>query len=438
MKREIQRHPDSNNGGGANNEGADLTGLGIGDDSNLNNKTTKIPDTTTTTTETPEAKLARESAEGLTKEKAISDLAIATKFGGIKLDDKGNALDATGKIVKTAEEIKASNETPTGVTIDDVDYKLDDKGNAVDKDGKIFKTKAELDSLESADEIPVTQEILQKSGLTILGEDGKPKTYEDTPEGLLTLSNDIANEKSKAIIKDYFTKRPDLQDFAKHLDRGGNKEDYFKQQQSSWRNVKLDEKNESQLISATVTDLMRTGMTKEQAEETAKLYKDTDKLKEFGKAAYTRLVNADKASDEAKERAYNEQVANETLQLENHWKSVDAVVKKGVLNNITIPETERQAFFEFIAFTADEHGNSKSTIERTKLPIELQLQLDYLVFKKFDLSKLITSAVKTSQANTLRNRFKTQGAMSGGEGADKSKMTKPNANADNISIDTLY
>ncbi len=444
MKTNIQRNLDAGNGGGANNAGSSIDGLGVGDDKDLNNGTTKLDATggqgatgqQDSVTETPEAKLARETAEGIAK----TNEETAKKFGGVKLDDKGNAVDAEGKIVKTADEIKAGGTTTadnaTAVTIDDVTYKLDDKGNAIDKDGKVFKTKVELDALTASQEIPLVDEILQKSGLTILDDKGQPKKYEDTTEGLLLLANDIAAEKAKTSLKSYFKARPEVEDYAKFLDRGGNKDEYFKRQSTAWSNVKFDDKDEAVMTSAIVADLMQTGMSKEQAEQTAKLYKDTDKLKEFGKAAHTRLVTGEQTRKQQEELNYNTEVAKEAKFWEDHWNNVNEIVKKGTLNNITIPETDREGFFAYVAFAADDNGNSKATLERQKMPVEMQLQLDYLAYKKFDLKTLISNAVKTEQVKSLRTRVTTQSGVSGGEGVDKSKFVK-NENADKIDINSV-
>lgn len=412
MKTIIQRNHDAGTPNGGGNAGSNLDGLGVGDDANLNNSTTVAstpaasnePSAGTPPAETSEAKLARETAE-----KAAAD-------------------------AKALED--ANKNAPQAVEIDGVQYQLDKDGNAIDKDGKITKTKAELDALESADELPLTDEILQKSGLQILDEKGQPKKYEDTPEGLLALSNDIAAEKSKGLIKQFFDTFPDVEDFALHLQRGGNKEDYFKKQTESWSNFKLDDKDDSQLTSVVVADLMNTGMSKEQAEATAKLYKDTDKLKEFGKAAYTRLTNFEKAQNAENQKAYDAEVAREKAMIDAHWENVKTVVKKGTLQHITIPETDRDAFFSYVAMDADGNGNSKATLDKQKMPVEIQLQLDYLQFKGFDLKTLITNAVKSEQVRTLRLRTKSgQSGVGGGEGIDKARLTKPN-DAD-INVDML-
>jgi hypothetical protein len=439
MKTIINRNHDANDTNGGNNAGtnSDLSGLGVGDDNTIinpnntntgnNNQNTGNNGGGNNDTETPEAKAAREANDQAVAAKTAADLETAKKFGGVKLDDKGNVVDATGKVVKTAEEIKNNSTTATAVEIDGVQYALDKDGNALDKDGKVHKTKAQLDALSAIDdELPLVDEIQAKSGYKLVDDKGNPKKYEDTPEGLLALATDIAAEKARTGIKKFFDAMPEVEDYAKHIQRGGTKEDYFKAQLSSWSNTKLDEKNETQLTSACVADLMATGMSKEQAEETAKMYKDTDKLKEFGKAAYTRLVQNEQTQKAAADKAYNDKIADEALKTENHWKAVEEVVKKGTLKHITIPETDREAFYAYIAFDADGNGNSKATLDRAKMPTEVQLQLDYLVYKGFDLKTLITNAVKSENVRRLRDRTKGDQQGAGGGMGDNTGKYKPN------------
>lgn len=404
MKLLAQRSPDPNDANGGNNGGLDLSGLGIGDDDDLGTKFVKTPDATDDGSKgTPEPIVLEPKAE--------KQLDLA------KVDEVPPG------------EAKA-------VTVDDVTYQLDENGDAVDKDGKIFKTKAELDALTEPEEVPLVDEILQKSGFKFTDDKGKPKVYEDSPEGLLELANDIASEKNKISITKFFNQYPSVKEYAEHLQRGGTDDQYFQKRSASWMSVKFDEKDEALLTNAVVAQLMTTGMAKDLAEATAKLYKDTDKLKDFGKAAYTTLVNSEKEKDRLEKADFDKKQKDQEAKDDLHWNNVQSVISKGVLNNITIPETDREGFFEYIAFAADERGMSKADIDQAKLPIEQQLQLKYFLYKGLKLDDLIKNTINTQKARSLRDRTKSgQKGLGGGEGPDKTKYTK--VSGDDISLDTI-
>lgn len=426
MNTENQNNHDANNTGGGNNAGADLSGLGTtADDLGIVSKGNN-----NSNSQDSNSSNQNSQQNSNTNNTGTTNSTDKDKNNQNASSDSGNNNSTDGN--DTNQEDK-----PKAVEIDGVSFEIDKDGNAVDKDKKIVKTKAEIDALIIAnEEIPLVEEVLQKSGYKILGDNGKPKVYEDSTEGLLALATDIANEKAKVVTRKFFDKFPRVEDFAKHLERGGTETEYFAKQSSAWSNVKFDDKNEDQLTGAVVAELTGQGISKEQAELTAKMYKDTDKLKQYGKEAYGRLVGKEKADDAKKEADFNTQLALDKDAEDKHWNNVNQVIKKGTLHNIIIPETDRDEFFSYIAFAADENGNSKAAIDRDKLPLEQQLQLDYLLFKGFDLKKLISSAVKQEKVLSLRSRMaQNQKGASGGEGVNKGNYAKPN-DVD-VSIDNL-
>ena len=131
-----------------------------------------------------------------------------------KVDDDKNAADKLAAD-KAAADAAAKEEAdknknsgtddtkPEAVELDGVKYKLNPTGDAVNEKGEVVKTKAELDALESSqeDEIPIVDEYLQKVGIEVLDENGKPKKFEDSVEGLI--------EANKAVAKIQATKEFD-------------------------------------------------------------------------------------------------------------------------------------------------------------------------------------------------------------------------------------
>lgn len=357
------------------------------------------------------------------------------------IDANGNLLNEDKTVFKTKDEydkIKTSgnsNNTATVVNLDGQDYKLDDKGNALDKDGKVFKTKDELDAIE-AESIPLVVELQKASGYIIKDEKGQPKQYEDTPEGLIEWTNDVAIEKAKALHQKFLEQNPEVVAYNEFLQRGGSPEEYFDRKSSSWKDVKLDEKNEAQLLEVIKADLLAAGVDEAQADFTAKAYKDTDKLKEFAKLAHKRLVdyevNRDKYETEQFQIQEKQRVENNT----KYWNSINDTINKGTLQNITIPENERSDFFKFISSDADGKGNTQAMINKAKANPETLLAIEYLFFKGLDLNKLVTNAAKTNQVRTLRSRVAgSQQGLQNGKGVNTGNYTK--SNVDDVSLDLI-
>lgn len=382
-------------------------------------------------------------------ENNLSGLGFNAKDLGIKPNDDTNNEDDVAKAAaakleeenkKKAEEearLKAQqnpNDTQvTGVRIDDQDYVLDKDGNALDKDGKVFKTKEELTALENEDdEIPLVDEIILKAGYELKDKDGNPKKYSDSIEGILEAANDIAEIKlNKAMQEAQAKEDARVKAFKEFIAKGGNEKEYFQHKAVSWKDTKFNDEP-SFLESAILEDFKRKGISKEQAERTLNLYKDSNSLKEFGKLAYDNLVKNDTEFEKKREEFLETRNKQEQEATKAHWTNVEQVIKKGTLNNITIPESERPEFFKYIALAVDEDGNSQADLDETT--VEQSLQLAYLKYKKFDLSKLIQAQVKKERVISLRSKL-SKNEVSSTEGAAQ-KVVKP-GDFGNLSLDSV-
>lgn len=367
-------------------------------------------------------------------EKAKQDEVVKKATEAKALEDKTKADKEAAEKAASGTSGGASDTLPEAVEIEGIKYKLDDKGNALDDKGAIFKTKEQLDELEAIDE-PVVDIIIKKAGFELKGDDGKPLLFEDTEEGIIQAALAIGKASAIKEREDLIKSDPEFEEFIEHKKRGGSLRDFAEKKTNSFSNIKLDENNEGQLMNIIMTDLLATGMSEDQAKITADMYKDTKRLKEFGKAAFERLVKNEKEVEEAEKKAFETRQKDYTEQVQNHWKSVKEVVNKGALNNLVIPEADKEAFYKYIAMRADDKGRSQRDLDMSKLPLERSLQLDYFLFKGFDLSKLITNAASTQRARTLRDKLKEKTGVGGGAGINKDNYQKPNDL--NISIDNL-
>lgn len=365
------------------------------------------------------------SQADLDAEKATEDARLAAEAAAKAKEGQGNQDDN-----------QDGNGTSEAVEIDGTEYSLDDKGNAVDKDGKVFKTKEELDALANTNtdsDVPFIEEYAKLTGVTPLDETGKPKVYPDTEEGLIAYNKDVIAIQVKQEVDAIYNQDKDVKALFEHKLRGGTTEDFIKKLNNSWSRIKFDPSNEDLLKNAVIAEQVSKGMSKERAELTANMYKDTNKLKEFGKEAFDNLVKDEKFIEEQEIKLRQAQELKEEEDNTNHWNKVKDIVTKGKLNNIVIPENDRDAFFKYMALPVDKDRNSQSALD--VLTEEQLLQLEYLKFKKFDLSKLITAAVKNERATTIRKRLSTEKGLGGGDGIDRNQFQS--VDTSNINLDSV-
>lgn len=356
-------------------------------------------------------------------EKAAADKLAADKLAADKAAQDKLAADKAAADEEVKRKAEGGNNNPEAVEIEGVKYQLDKDGNALDKDGKVFKSKQELDTLEEASEESLADIVIKGSGVQILDENGKPKVYEDTEEGLIQAAQDIADKKAELRFKTLIDSDPEFKEFLEYKQRGISITEYSKRKAESWKTVKLDENNENQLKDIVVTELVKKGMDKLQAEQTAELYKDTKRLKEFGKSAYQRLVNEEIATEKVEKENFEAALRQQEENNKTHWTGVKQLVTKGNINNVVIPENERDSFFNYVALDANGKGNSEADLAFNKLSIEQSLQLKYLLFKGLDLSKLVTLGVRKENVKSLRNKLNKNNSSSS-EGLNKDQYKK--------------
>jgi len=360
---------------------------------------------------------------------------------------KADADAEAAKLAKEAADKEAAakgsasaNNTDTVDTFfefEDKKFKIDENGNALNEDGTVFKTKEELEVLkntsnesgENNGEVsPLIEEVIQLNGVEILDETtGKPKVYEDSVQGLLEYAKDFAVHQVKESQIQFFKQYPQAKELAQHLAKGGSEEEFYKIKTSSWKNYTLDTSNEAQLSEVITKDLIAKGHSKEEAAELVALYKDSNKLEEKGKTALDNRRKDEAALDAKKEAEGKQKAIEYQTRIENYWKEVSDVVKKGALENIIIPENDKEGFLKYISLAVDKQGRSQYDLDEMSDKTESDLQYKYLRYKKFDLSKLVKSSAATMRATSLRERLKQQEKETKNSGGAASKeMVNPN------------
>lgn len=361
--------------------------------------------------ETPEQKLAKENlakqTELKTKYAALLtgvDLANST----VEVDDKGvlNVKDKDGKIVKSVSPDAPKAVTLIGDDNKETTYKLNATGDAVDETGKVVKTKAELDALEAQqNEVALIDEIVQKAGYVVKGEDGKPKTYEDTPEGIIAYAKDIAKIELEKSQKALFDAYPKAKKYIQHLAAGGNDEQFFNVLQEDFSKVTIDENNKEQQKNIIRSLMRKRGATAAEIEEDVKFIEDANKLKERSAGALATLKTMQSQTETEKETRRVQALQAEEKRQETYWKGINKIVTEGKVAGAIIPEAKRTEFFEYMSKPIDDAGNSQDMLDADAETDETRIFTSLLRYLKYDLSLIIKDAVNAEKGKSLRSRL---------------------------------
>ena len=235
--------------------------------------------------------------------------------------------------------------------------------------------------------------------------------FEDSEEGLIALTQKASELMTQRSLKQMFEADPVL---AKHFEfkqQGGDSAKFMETfyPSNDWTKVELSDEpsDTTQHELVMKTDLLERGFTDEQATEMVNDLKVADTLVARSKSALQNLQARQAQKQESLIESQKQAVADNQKKAEDSWKKVNETIKTSKeLAGLPIKEAEKQTFYDYLNKPVTKEGLTQRQLDLAKLELDKSLALDFLLFKNFDLSKIVQTKVKTSQANSLRDRLK--------------------------------
>lgn len=254
---------------------------------------------------------------------------------------------------------------------------------------------------EATEEESIINELQAKLGYELDGE------FDESIDGLLDFTKATAEKMAQEQMQNVFGAFPDVQEYLNYRANGGDPKQYF-QTAAPERDFSAMEVSEGDVVTQKqIVGAYLEGQGFDQAEikETLEDYEDAGILERHAKKALTRLQT--KQAQEKKSLIERQQQQAQTQAQENErmWQEISGIVQKGSLKGLTVPERDKKRFFDWMASPIDQQGNSQRGIDRANLDQETLLALEYIVYKGFDLSKLIANNNTTQQARSLRSKL---------------------------------
>lgn len=236
------------------------------------------------------------------------------------------------------------------------------------------------------------------------------KDYADTEEGLAEFTKDVAKEIAEDQLQALFEQFPTVQ---KHLDfvlAGGDPDKFFQTYNPSldYGQIEID-RDDSRTQKGFLTEYLREkGHDDDFIKDMIDDYEDSGKL-------YDRALNAQKhlAAGQAREKEeivarQREAQKQQQQQTEEFWESVATTIEEGKeFAGIKIPDREKAKFFDYISKPVDKQGRTKRDVDYASAEMDAKLALDYLMYKKLQLSDIISTKVKSASAQNLRQKIQS-------------------------------
>lgn len=372
---------------------------------------------------------------------ANKDKQTSSSTGGQTKDTK-NPDDATAN----------EHDLEEGTIIEDGDnkYTVDKDGNLIDDEGNIFKAKNEVaaylkefevEDTSNEDKIDV-KSIQELVGISVTSEDGKPVTFDNTPQGVASYVQSVLDLKrdefAKAGVNKLFEDYPVVSDFLNYYVANGNSFEGFGELRDR-SGIEVDENNVSQQ-EAIVREAFKEFNRRGNVDKYIQYLKDSNELFNVAKEELEALQKADNDVREANAKEALRVKAEEEKQLVEFWNGVKECIDKRQIAGYRIPETviiERNGkqisttpedFFNYV-YQVDDKGLSRYENDLMKLsPAERrdeELLKAWLKYTGKGYDSLIEMAVSDKEAKKLKltasQRKSTRGAI---------KITKPDSKND--------
>lgn len=357
------------------------------------------------------------------------------------------------KDTKNPDDANANeHDLEEGTVIEDGDnkYTVDKDGNLIDDKGNIFKAKNEVaaylkefevEDTSNEDKIDV-KSVQELVGISVTSEDGKPVTFDNTPQGVASYVQSVLDLKrdefAKAGVNKLFEDYPVVSDFLNYYVANGNSFEGFGELRDR-SGIEVDENNVSQQ-EAIVREAFKEFNRRGNVDKYIQYLKDSNELFNVAKEELEALQKADNDVREANAKEALRVKAEEEKQLVEFWNGVKECIDKRQIAGYRIPETviiERNGkqisttpedFFNYV-YQVDDKGLSRYENDLMKLsPAERrdeELLKAWLKYTGKGYDSLIEMAVSDKEAKKLKltasQRKSTRGAI---------KITKPDSKND--------
>lgn len=357
------------------------------------------------------------------------------------------------KDTKNPDDVNANeHDLEEGTVIEDGDnkYTVDKDGNLIDDKGNIFKAKNEVAAYlkefeveDASNEDKINVKLIQELvGVSVTSEDGRPVTFDNTPQGVASYVQSVLDLKrdefAKAGTNKLFEDYPVVSDFLNYYIANGNSFEGFGELRDR-SGIEVDENNVSQQ-EAIVREAFKEFNRRGNVDKYIQYLKDSNELFNVAKEELEALQKADNDVREANAKEALRVKEEEEKQLVEFWNGVKECIDKRQIAGYRIPETviiERNGkqisttpedFFNYV-YQVDDKGLSRYENDLMKLsPAERrdeELLKAWLKYTGKGYDSLIEMAVSDKEAKKLKltasQRKSTRGAI---------KITKPDSKND--------
>lgn len=248
-------------------------------------------------------------------------------------------------------------------------------------------------------------------------------TDPDSPEGAVMREEAVSRQAVDDFLEAIETEKPKLFKAIQHSFAGGSLEDLYKAGEKDYSKIEVKEGDEDHAKSI-LEDYYANFKNMSPARAKRMVEADIDSEEGAVANATEVLKEMTTAQESRREKIAAEQKAQEDarrLRDNEILTGIDNIVNTGQLETFVVPKREQKDFSNFVKGSIKRNGEGYDLV--TPLDpsnLEKQLKVEYLKFKKGDISKLAVTKETTKKTRRLKRVVKKkENTMSGGAPAPK-------------------
>tara|TARA_R110000824_G_scaffold25539_2_gene88973 strand:+ start:3064 stop:4155 length:1092 start_codon:yes stop_codon:yes gene_type:complete len=285
-------------------------------------------------------------------------------------------------------EVEKEKEVVEDSPEEDVDNEKDDLEKSSDDEDSVDDT--------------VVSEVLSKLGYELDSE------FADTADGLADMTKEVASKMADDRIDEVLEAFPLVKEHLQYVLAGGASTNFMKAYDpnldySTFELAEDDVRSQKAILSDYFTEK---GHDKEFIKEMLEDYEDSGKLHGKADAAKQALGKQQSAQREQLVQQEKQARATEAAQQEEFWGGVaDTIKNSKEFSGLQVSEKEKGKFFNYLSQPVDKNGYTQRDLDHANAEMETKLAIDYLMYKGFNLEKIINTKAKTKQSKSLRDKI---------------------------------
>lgn len=259
-----------------------------------------------------------------------------------------------------------------------------------------------VSSTEEETEEPGVIDILRsKMGYEVEG------SFTEDYDGVAKFADAVAQEMAKEQLDTVFAQFPDVEQYLQYRYNGGDPKQYFQATAPviDYSAVEITDDNVGIQRAVLEDFLKRSGYTGEETAETIQDYVDAGILQRQAQRSLGKLQKMQEQEAITVVERQKKEAEERQQKVQQQWTSIQDTINKGSVKGFDIPTADRKKFFSWMSDAIDNQGRTQRLIDREKMDLESQVAMEYLLWKNFDLQRLVSNTQNTRKAQNLKTKL---------------------------------